>query len=507
MKTFKKSGKAFLLLSVIVIVFSHLSFAQDQFRLSDYKNPDYRWQKIDLGFALGGNNNYYKQEIERGITEKKNSNRINGGLDIDYYATKNSEFYQGYQDFFLNGDVLSSHNNNMDVTNDLEDDQKSNQQNIILLARTVNRFYDKRKRFAEIDLNFDGRLNHSLHKYSADQEYLPYVDKRTDFEYTLTASLPLLIGKGRIEEVQDARLAVYILDDLRKSGDLKRAPTSEETLVLARFITQTKNQRFFDSRIRKIAEITAIDSFLTVLDLKAQSDASYYTLLNDNWDYADGPVRRTGSRFSIGLVPDIDMFFIGSEVFYRDTINNPNVIESYTHKSAERTDSWGVDFVTGYVWEKPASLYWQHIVNADLSYSLFYQQMNSKIYDMDTLGYEQKSRLNSPNLKLELGYAIGYYPNTRTHFNLGVNTSLNQYWGNEKIDDNPEKDAGKTLVNSDLYLSCYYYISPQLRFSLNVISSYLFTKRNQELPNDIYGDEITHYMNNNIGASLTYSIF
>jgi len=507
MKTIKTFLKAVILLSMVICLSPGISLAQEQFRLSDYKNPDYRWQRLDLGFALGGNNNYSKQEIERGITEKKNSDRINGGLDIDYYATKNSEFYQGYQDFFLNCDVLSSHNNNMDVTNDLEDDQKSNQQNIILFARTVNRFYDKSKRFAEIDLNFDGRLNHSLHKYSADQEELPYLNKRTDSYYQVSASLPLLIGTGRIEEVQDARLAVYILDDLRKSGDLKRAPTSEETLALARFITQTKNQRFFDSRIRKIAEITAIDSFLTVLDLKAQSDASYYTLLNDNWDYAGGPVRRTGSRFSIGLVPDIDMFFIGSEVFYRDTINNPNVIESYTHKSDERTDSWGVDFVTGYVWEKPANLYWQHTVNADLSYSLFYQKMNSKIYDMDILTDELKSRLNSPNLKLRLRYAIGYYPNSRTHFILGINTSFNQYWGDEKISDDPEKDVGKTLVNSDLYLACYYYISPQLRFSLNINSTYLFTKKNQELPDDVYGDAITHYLNNNIGARLTYSIF
>jgi hypothetical protein len=507
MKTIKKFLKAAILLSVVICMLSGISLAQEQFRLSDYKNPDYRWQRLDLGFALGGNNSFYKQKYEGGITSKTNVNNFNSGLDIDYYATKNSEFYQGYQDFWLVGDVSSNWNSVRNVTDDLGFDQKSNNQNINLGAQTVNRFYDKRKRFAEIDFYLGSGLYNSVVKNSADQEELPYLNKSTHYEYRLSASLPLLIGKGRIEDVQDARLAVYILDDLTKSGDLKRVPTREEILAFSRFITQTKNQRFFDSRIRKIAEITAIDSFLTVLDLKAQSDASYFTLLNDNWDNANGPVRRTGSRFSIGLVPDIDLFFIGSKNYYRDTFNNPDVIESYTNKNNTRSDSWGLDFVAKYAWEKPASLYWQHTVNADLAYSLYYKQVISKIYDMDILTYEQKSRLNSPNLKLQLGYAIGFYPNSRTNIRLGANTILNQYWGDEKINDDLEIDAGKILVNSGLYLSCYYYISPQLRFSLNINSTYSFTKKNRQLPEDVYGEKNSHYLHNSIGASLTYSIF
>jgi len=507
MKTIKKFLEAAILLSVAICMTSGISFAQEQFRLSDYKNPDYHWQGLDFDFRLGGNNSFYKQEIENGETENDNFNKFSSGLDIDYYATKNSEFYQGYHDFWLMGDVSSYWNSDRNVTDDLGNDQKRNYQNVNLGVHTENRFYNKRKQFAETDLTLGSALDNTLNEYSADQEKLPYTNKSSDFGFSVFVSLPLLIGKGRIEEVQDARLAVYILDDLTKSGDLKRAPTREETLAFAQFITRTKNQRFFDSRIRKIAEITAIDSFLTVMDLKAQSDASYFTLLNDNWDNANGPVRKTGGRFSLGLVPGIELSLGESKNFYRDTLNDPEVIESFMNKNNTRFDSWRLDFVARYLWEKPTSLYWQHSVYTDLAYSLYNMQVISKNYVKDSLTDEQKSRLNSPNLKLRLNYTIGYYPNSRTNIRLGINTVLYQYWGDEKINDDPKMDVGKTLINSGLFLSCYYYISPQLRFSLNVSSSYSFTKKNQELPDDVYGDEITHYLNNNIGASLTYSIF
>lgn len=509
MKKNRKNLKAMILLSTITFMFFGNLTAQEQFRLSDYKNPDYKWKQLDIGFALGGNNIFNRQEIERGSTDEKLFNRFQSSFDVNYYSTKNSGSYQGYQDIGLGGTIWSDWINDKNVTDGLGDKEQNNYQDFDLDARTVNRFYNSRKQFVEIDLDLVCGMFHSKDKYSADQEEFPYLYKTKDLSYQLSVSLPLLIGKGRIEEVQDARLAVYILDDLVNSGDLKRAPTREETLAFAQFITQTKNQRFFDSRIRKIAEITAIDSFLTVLDLKAQSDASYYTLLNDNWDNSNGPVRKTGGRFSIGVVPDIDLTVSRYELFYRDTITigDPVRIESYSQKRDNRTDSWGLDAVTGYIWEKPTSLYWQHTVNADLAYSLYHKQIDNKIYDRDTLTSEEKSRLDSPNLKLEIGYFIGYFPNSRTNVRLGINSSFNQYWGDEKINDDPEKDVGKIQVDNRLYLSCYYYISQQLRFSFHVSSLYSFVKKNQELPNDEFGKEKTHNLQNSIGASLTYSIF
>lgn len=496
-----------LLLSIIIYLFSGNLSAQEQFRLSDYKNPDYKWKQLDIRFGMGGNNIYNRQEIERGTTDRKLFNRFQSSFDVNYYSTKNSRFYQGYQDIGLRGTILSNWLNNKNLTDDLSTKEKNNFQDFDLNALTVNRFYNSRKQFVEINLNLVSGISHYKDKYSADKEEFPFLDETRDLSYQVDASLPVMIGMGRIEEVQDARLAVYILDDLAKAGDLKRAPTSEETLAFAQFITQTKNQRYFDSRIRKIAEITAIDSLLTSLDLKAQSNASYYTLLNDNWDNSNGPERRTGGRFSIGVVPNIDLSINSYELFYRDSIGDPVGIASYSQKRDNRLNSLGMDAVTGYDWEKPSSLYWQHSVNADLAYSLYQEKINFKIYDMDTLTSEGKSRLDSPNLKLELGYSIGYFPNSRTNVRLGLTSSYNQYWGDLKINDDPASDVGTIRVNNRLSLSCYYYISQQLRFSLFISSLYSFIKENQELPDDEFGDEKTHDLQNSISASIIYSIF
>lgn len=507
MKTIRQSVKAIFLLSIMTVMFSPISLAQEQFRLSDYKNPDYKWKRLDLRFWLGGDNRFYKQEIEYGTSEKQKQYQMNSNLSADYYATKNSRSYQGYQNFRLSGNINANNFSDLDLNENLENTTKGNSQGVLLMAQTENRFYNANNRFIETDLDFTGQLNNSTAKYSDDLEIYPFNYENTSYSHYVTASLPMLIGTGRIEDVQDARLAVYILDDLTKAGDLKRIPTSEEILEFSRFITSTKNQRFFDVRIRKIAEITAIDSFLTVLDLKAQSDASYFTLVYDNWDNSFGPVRKTGGRFYVGLMPEIDLSFHNYQEFYYDTLDNSEAIEDYTNKNTTQDDSWNMDVVTGYVWEKPASLSWQHSVITGVAYSLYYKQMNSKVYDFDTLTSEQSSRLNSPNIRFDVGYTIGYYPNSRTSIKLGMITSYNQFWGEEKETDMADRDAGKIIISNDLNLTCYYYISQQVRLSVNISSKYLFNKQNQVQPLDESGYEITHNLQNSFGASLTYSIF
>jgi hypothetical protein len=507
MKKNRKTLKAMILLSTITFMFFGNLTAQDQFRLSDYKNPDYKWKQLDLQFGLGGSNSYNKQEIEFGTSENQKDLQVNSNLRANYYGTKNSSHYQGYQNLLFSGSVNSDNYSETDLVENLENTRKTNFQDFLISAQTVNRFYNDKKRFAEIDLDIHGQLNNTTGKYSDDQETYPFNYKSAWCTHIIMASLPLLIGTGRIEEVQDARLAVYILDDLTKAGDLKKIPTNEETMAFAQFITETKNQRFFDSRIRKIAEITAIDSFLTVRNLKSQSDASYYTLLNDNWDNSNGPVRETGGRFSVGLMPAIDLSYHNSQQFYRDTLSNSDVIDNYTHKSNSHDDSWNLDVVAGYAWEKPSSLYWQHSFNTGIAYSLYYEEVNSKVFERDTLTLENSIRLDSPNLELDLGYSIGYYPNSRTSIKLGIITSYNQFWGKETGTAIEDRDAGKIIVNNDLVLSCYYYISPQIRFYLDISSRYSFNKLNETPEGDEPGYKKTHNLQNRISASLTYSIF
>ena len=506
MKTNPFLVKAMILLSLVTGL-SSITNAQDQFRLSNYVNPDYQWRKLELGFGLGGNNSFSDQKIENqeSFHQQDNQMSYSSDADLNYYATRNSRKYQGYQSFHISGLIDGMKSGDQDISNGTENTRHANTQRFYFSAYTENRFYNSRKQFLEVNLELSSSLANGKVEYSDDLEDLPFMETSKNFQYAITASLPVLIGLGRIEEVQDARLAVYILDDLQKSGDLKRAPTAEETLSFSRFITETKNRRFFDSRIQKINEITRIDSMLNVMGLKAQSGASYYTLLNDNWDFADGPVRRTGGRFSAGVIPKLQWVYYDSESAYHDTLNDPTILEDYNVISKSWIENWGIDFIAAYIWEKPANLYWQHTINASLAYSLEYDDRINKTYEMDTLSNHSRYETDSPNLKLVAGYRLGFYPNSRTEVTLDINNILDQNW--VKFDsENPEdKNANSFEVYHQLNLSCYYYISEQLRLTVNIQNTYDYD--HTTYPDSPGSKNTDHNLFTSFGAGLVYKIF
>jgi hypothetical protein len=509
MKTSKPCFQSILFIFSVFFLLPALSSAQDQFKLSDYKNPEYKWQQLNLNFGMAGNNLFNKQEVDSGYNEKTITSMFSNDLSADYYRTRNSLHYQGYQDVRLISAIGSTTNDYHDLNNaNLDNTQKQRNGSVGLSFSTVNRFYNEKKMFIETDLDFSGHYDNGKIMNSAEQEPEYFIYKDIDYNYRFYTELPILAGIGRIEEVQDARLAVYILDDLKASGDIKRAATSDETLSLAGFITNLKNQRYFDTRLEKISQVTAIDSFLTVKGLKSQSNASYYTLINDNWDYADGPVRSTGGRFSCGVAPSIGLNFASSETFQRDSLDNGEML--YTSFGGESNiKEWAVAFIAGYIYERSTSLYWQHSFGANTAYSLYNQYYNSKYFNDSVDYYNSTTRTDSPKLRLDVKYKLGYYPNSRTNINLIVQSNYYQVWGDAIQDNNDDTktDLDRQQVNCGAELSCYYYISPQLRLTIGGGSVYTYTWISKANPSDTFGDRLDHYLRNYITAGLVYKVF
>jgi hypothetical protein len=145
MKTNRKTLKAMILLSTITFVFFGDLTAQEQFRLSDYKNPDYRWQRLDLGFGLGGTNSFLMRDIENGIKEKNLLNRFQSELSAAYYSTKNSEHYQGYLNFGLLGDISAESDNDKNLTDDLQIKQKTNNRAFTLMPNCKSILWQKKQ--------------------------------------------------------------------------------------------------------------------------------------------------------------------------------------------------------------------------------------------------------------------------------------------------------------------------------------------------------------------------
>ena len=112
---------------------------------------------------------------------------------------------------------------------------------------------------------------------------------RNNTSKVLELSVSLRVGKGRIERVEDARQAIYILENLAKRRVLSRELTGEEIDAFARVISAVKNKRFFDARLRLIDEVTAVDSFLVASGALASGGAAYFTT---RWPLVGRPISR-----------------------------------------------------------------------------------------------------------------------------------------------------------------------------------------------------------------------
>jgi len=112
-------------------------------------------------------------------------------------------------------------------------------------------------------------------------------------------------GRGRIERVQDAQMALYILQDLETQGLLDAEVTPALSHSFARLITDINNRRVFDSRRRRIYELTRIDSFLRTSGLTNKTDIRHFTTVNDNWAFAINPYRLAGTAWFVRLKPGI----------------------------------------------------------------------------------------------------------------------------------------------------------------------------------------------------------
>lgn len=184
----------------------------------------------------------------------------------------------------------------------------------------------------------------------------------------------------------------------------KRTASNEEVLELAKLITSLKYKRFFDNRLRKIAEITAIDSFMQKTGLVSITDAAYFTSLNDNWDFANNPARESGYRIFTGIEGIFS--YMGSQ-------NHVELIvpDEITTDRKSKTQNANLYLVAGIKYENPINLKWQQSAALKASAGSGYG-LNSD----EATGISDTSRYNgrTPSLVLSADYGYGFYPNSRT---------------------------------------------------------------------------------------------
>jgi hypothetical protein len=124
---------------------------------------------------------------------------------------------------------------------------------------------------------------------------------------------------------------------------------------------------------------------------------------------------------------------------------------------------------------------------------------------MDTLSNDFRYEADSPNLELVAGYRLGFYPNSRTEVTLDLNNILGHYWRKTDSDDADEMKANTFEIAHELNLSCYYYISEQLRLTVTITNSYDYD--HNTFPDNPDSKNTDHNLYTSFGAGLVYKIF
>lgn len=440
----------------IALLAAALSSASAQeyngYDIGSYRLPDITRNELDFSLnSEGGFTDYAKSG--------GNQASIDGDFKVDFNRYRNARSFRGRQNAALS------------LSGDYSKDgmgEKNNKYVLGLSYYNSSRFYGENPAgwFFETGGNFSFLMAGTKRFGEVEQK-----SKGTSKDVAL--SIPLRVGKGRIERVEDARQAVYILENLSKRKVLNRRLTDDEIEEFARLISTVKNKRFLDARLRMIDEVTAVDSFLTRSGALASGGAAYFTTLYDYWMYGDLFERKSGTEISGGIRPG----------FSYGKYDKP-----YPSEYESRTKHPSIEADIRLDYERPLSLYWQN--SAWVSLSGGYERWNREYLVPE----EPEVKEDIYGARLSGRYAFGYYPTSRTNINLGIEERL----GWEKHASGAGEEVSYMSTNTSLTLDMYYYFSPQLRLAAEGRLGYCYM--------DEKALDYTRWQGS-FALTLTYSLF
>jgi hypothetical protein len=466
------------LATLAFLLFTVNSFAQySTFDISTYKLPDIKTRRLDFTFDLDQSLNSMKSIYN--TTQKSNAASASGSLNVVYYQFRNKENYQGEQTgvFNIQPSFIKSNDNGSRL--------KDNSFNAEVHFSSTNRFFNLSNKFIEVD---------PVLSYSFDDRYYSYfLNLNKDYNTTFSANVPISVGFGRIEPVEDARLAVYILDELAKQNRISEQPSDAKILELAAEISKIKKKRFFDSRIKRMEELQTIDSFLVANKIVSSGDIVYFTHLADQWSYASGPARNSGFSVNLGLNDEYGF----SNYVFNDKFNG--YIEN---DSKVKTNTYIIGTFANLKYSRPHNLFLQ----SDIRMGLYYD------YRMYRYPQNSGNNTNSNIIGTMFQYYFSYIPDSRTTVTVHVNATEYYSFNKRKIQTGLnqylEGDEHQNTIGPSAGADIYYYLSPQLRLQADWGFSYSSHNYRADFGNPLFdtsnkNTQLTH----SLSLTLTYSLF
>lgn len=223
---------------------------------------------------------------------------------------------------------------------------------------------------------------------------------------------------GRINILNEVMLAEFIIDDLRREDILTDTISQDMIFAFAGEIAKFNFTRILDNRNFRLQVLRSLSIWLkSNFPVKAASDIELTTILIDNYSFAGIGFRSIGSRFAVGI--------------------DPNISYSKYFKDGEYSFSSGGALSMEFSVQKPISRYLQ---------SNFYTIISLDINKSKNTFYDSKeatiSNVISP--KVLVAYKMGYYPNSRT--NVELTTLMNYIFYKMDYEDQRILDIKSTSI-------------------------------------------------------------
>ncbi len=301
---------------------------------------------------------------------KQNYNSGNENFNVGFGAFQNDTLWQksNFHEFGLD---YSSYN---------RDIESQTQYSMNLSTQKNYRYYFDKDHAKD-------RSQNGYVEFGIDAEI--YHRKQSEFkDYGGRIFLPIKVGFGRIEPMNDVFLAQFLTDDLKSNQLIDSSFSDVDILELAKIMSQTRQQRAFDSRRAYIYQINAISKWL--FDHNVPNDLRTFNVVNDNWMNANpNPNNRNiGYRSSLGITPFLDHSY---------SMGNPSKYG-------------GIDIVAELLYSKPISQFWHFNAQLVAGSILYGKQYNG----------ENMFISSQANVRFD------YSPTTRTShsFSSGLNLQM-----------------------------------------------------------------------------------
>jgi len=335
---------------------------------------------------------------------------------------------------------------------------------------STEKYYSKSpKRFLE----YGGSVGLGEKYYSNRNVSDTVVSENSSNEIPLSARLTLGHGHGRLENIEDAVEALYILNELKQKGITIKTISEEDIRQFADCITKIKQERFLDERLYRQKSMTRLVNKLLELGLIDNESISTFNTIADYHYYAGFDSRYSGNVLKYNAEPFINYSF---------TSSGP---EDYK----TRTFSNGVALNVEYNSETPVSLKWQKSLTLRARYSI---QDGKSMYKNDESDWTEHDNELTQTYNASASYSVNYQPNTRTSMGAGG-------YGSFYYSDLNE--------SSNLYVGLSghvnYYISERLKFNINLQLYYYDT--NSGTSGEMTNSN-TKSINSNLNAGFTYSL-